>query len=79
MLNKEVYEAAKNCDIEREDVEEAYQGRFSSDEDFTKQLLEDLGEIPTDLPLYVHIDWEATAKAIMIDYCENNGYYFRIN
>ena len=60
-----------------EDVEEAYQGQFSSDEDFVQDLLESCGDIPADLPAYIHIDWESTASDIMMDYMEQDGYYFR--
>jgi antirestriction protein len=56
---------------------EDYQGAYSSDVDFTQQLLEDCGEIPKDLPNYIVIDWEATARQIMWDYSEHNGLYFR--
>lgn len=58
-------------------VEEAYQGEYTSDEEFVQQLLEDTGEIPKDFPAYIHIDWEGTARDIMMDYFEENGYYFR--
>ena len=60
-----------------EGAEEAYQGKYESDEDFTQQLLEDTGDIPKDLPAYVNIDWEGTARDIMMDYGEDSGYYFR--
>jgi len=35
---------------------------------FTRDLLKDHGTIPRDLPWYVVIDWEATAKHIRADY-----------
>jgi hypothetical protein len=31
-------------------------------------MLEDCGEIPKDLPHYIHIDWEATARDVQVDY-----------
>jgi len=58
-------------------MEEAYQGEYDDDEDFTQQLLEDCGDIPKDLPAYVYIDWERTAHDIMMDYFEINRHYFR--
>ena len=73
----EVFEAAKECGIEVESVDEAYNGEYGDDEEFTQQLLEDTGDIPSDLPGYIHIDWEWTAKEIMMDYSEDNGHYFR--
>lgn len=36
--------------------------------DYVQELLEDCGEIPRDLPHYIHIDWEATARNVMVDY-----------
>jgi len=58
-------------------AEEAYQGEYGNDEDFVEQLLEDCGDIPKDLPAYVHIDWVGTARDVMMDYSEQDGYYFR--
>ena len=65
-------------EIENGDFEEAYQGRYSSDEDFVEELLIETGDLPNDLPSYIRIDWEATARDIMMDYEEENGYYFKI-
>ena len=60
-----------------EDAEDAFAGEFSSDQDFAWQLAEDVGDIPRDLPSYIVIDWEATARNIMFDYFEVDGLYFR--
>jgi len=60
-----------------DDMQEAYQGQYSSDEDFVQQLLEDIGSVPSDLPHYVYIDWTRTACDVMIDYFEIDGHYFR--
>ena len=59
-----------------DNMEEAYQGEYSSDEEFTKQLLEGCGDIPK-LAGYIHIDWEQTASDIMMDYIDIDGHYFR--
>jgi antirestriction protein len=56
---------------------EDYMGAYSSDEDFTQELLEMCGDMPKDLPNYIVIDWEATARQIMWDYSEHEGLYFR--
>jgi len=37
-------------------------------EDHARQLLDDCGVIPKDLPHYVAIDWETTAQNIQVDY-----------
>lgn len=38
--------------------------------DYVQELLEDCGEIPRNLPHYIHIDWETTARDIKVDYSE---------
>lgn len=73
----EVFEAAIDCGIQFSDIDEAYQGTHKSDADFAQQLVEDCGDIPKDLPHYIYIDWERTAKDIMMDYSESNTHYFR--
>lgn len=69
--------AGLNADVELENIAEAYNGKWDSDEEFTRDLVESCGDIPKDLPIYIHIDWEATASDIMMDYTEENRYYFR--
>lgn len=83
--DEEVIEAFIECfslgslDIEEvlEKMEEAYVGEFSNDVDFVQELLEGTGCIPESLPAYVHIDWESTARDIMMDYADSNNHYFR--
>lgn len=70
-------DAVKWQDNDLKYFEEAYCGQWVSDEDFVRNLFDDIGIIPKDLPAYIHIDWEWTAKEIMMDYSEENGYYFR--
>lgn len=77
LYDEDILEAARKCDVQIEDIEEAYQGKWDSDEDFTRNLVEGCGDIPNDLPAYIHIDWEWTAKEIMMDYSESGGHYFR--
>mgnify|MGYP001216235134 CR=1 FL=1 len=36
--------------------------------DYVQEMLEDCGEIPRDLPHYIHIDWERTARDVKVDY-----------
>lgn len=36
--------------------------------DYTRELLEDCGTIPKDLPHWVEIDWDATARNVQTDY-----------
>ena len=57
--------------------EESYSGQFDSDEDFARDMAENIGEtIATHWPHYC-IDWEYAARELMYDYCESDGYYFR--
>ena len=37
-------------------------------EDYARELIDDCGVIPKDLPHYVAIDWETTAQNIQVDY-----------
>lgn len=60
-----------------EEAQEAFMGEFKNDEDFAWELTESVGDIPRDLPSYIVIDWEATARNIMFDYFEVDGLYFR--
>lgn len=41
-------------------------------EDYAKELLEDIGALPKDIPDYIVIDWEATADNLAVDYIEVN-------
>lgn len=61
-----------------ENFEESYSGQFTSDEEFARQMAEDTSEMPKDSqwPMYC-IDWEYAARELMMDYMEQDGYYFR--
>lgn len=37
-------------------------------EEYCEQLLEDIGDIPRDIPSYIVIDWEKTADNLRVDY-----------
>tara|TARA_R110002126_G_scaffold105712_1_gene240124 strand:+ start:49 stop:450 length:402 start_codon:yes stop_codon:yes gene_type:complete len=55
--------------------------RDSYFETYARELIEDCGDIPRDLPAYIQIDWQATARNIRTDYtpCEIDGvtYWYR--
>lgn len=36
--------------------------------EYVKEMLADIGDIPRDLPSYIVIDWDTTAKNIKVDY-----------
>lgn len=75
--SEEIAQAAHACDIQPADVDECYAGQWRSDEEFAQHLIKETGGLPKDLPNYIYIDWERTAHDLMMDYSEDNGYYFR--
>lgn len=50
-------------------------------EDYVRELCEDIGYIPKDLPSWIEIDWKATAKNVAQDYSfisyQGEDYYYR--
>lgn len=74
----DVVSAAVSCDIRLSDIDEAYAGSFGDDAEFAQNLCEDCGDVPSNLPSYIYIDWERTARDIMYDYTECDGHYFRM-
>ncbi|MCA6069396.1 antirestriction protein ArdA [Chryseobacterium sp. RG1] len=78
--DSEVFEACIDClgkmDFQSlyEYVNNFYYGEYESDEDFVQYLYED---DTFNIPNWVVIDWEATARSIMFDYFESNGHYFK--
>ncbi|WP_337085739.1 hypothetical protein [Elizabethkingia anophelis] len=58
-------------------MNECYVGEYSDDETFVQSLLEETGDISQNIPSYVCIDWESTARNIMYDYNTSNNHYFR--
>ena len=60
-----------------DEIVESYAGKFDSDVEFAEYLVTEVGELPKDIPAYVYIDWERTAGDIMMDYTEQDGFYFR--
>ena len=59
------------------EIDEAYAGSFRSDADFAEDMAEQLGDIPRDFPSWIYIDWERSARDLMMDYSEQDGHYFR--
>lgn len=49
--------------------------------DYAREMLEDCGEIPRDIPSYIEIDWEATARNVRTDYTpveiDGSTYWYR--
>lgn len=68
-------------DDDLSDFEEAYQGQYKSDIDFAQEQADNIGanvgrNEPMQWPMYC-IDWEYAARELMMDYSEQDGYYFR--
>jgi len=79
----EVIEAAIDCDIPADKIEDAYQGRWESDEDFAYDLWEQCAtkeqqEAANSWPLNC-IDWERAAMDLMFDFNSSNNHYFSRN
>lgn len=76
--NPEAMEAYINAGYDASDFDEAFQGEYSSDEDFAETMAEELGYIQKDVQWpYTCINWEHAARELMYDYFEAGGYYFR--
>lgn len=60
------------------DAEGANHGRYDSDIEFAQELAEELGAVPehANWPNDC-IDWERAARELMMDYFEEDGFYFR--
>ena len=50
-------------------------------EDYCRELVSDIGDLPRDFPSYIVIDWEATAENLLTDYSsvefDGETYYIR--
>jgi antirestriction protein len=77
-FDKEVIEAAIQCGIEIDDIDEAYCGEFVDDKDFAYEQADACGMIDEDAK-WPHscIDWEHAARELMYDYTEYRNHYFR--
>lgn len=81
-INAEAYKAyAEYVGDEYDTVggfEDAYTGKFDSDEDFAQHLAAEMGLIDDNASWpNTCINWGWAAHEIMFDYYESNGYYFR--
>lgn len=74
----DVVSSAIECDIQPSDIDEAYAGEYSSDEDFAQEMAISFGDMQENPQWpYTCIDWEQAARELMYDYSESNGHYFR--
>ena len=73
------YEKLGIGDDDYSDIEEAYSGQYTSDKEFAEEMAENTGTVDfKNLPWPQYcIDWEWAARELMMDYSEQDGYYFR--
>ena len=49
--------------------------------EYAKELVQNIGDLPRDIPSYLEIDWDATAENIKVDYStveiDGDTYYYR--
>ena len=75
-LDAEVAEAANLLGIEPEEAVDGYEGKYDSDVEFAKCLADNLARTDSSWPLN-HIDWDAAARDLVLEYSEEEGHYFR--
>ena len=67
-------------DDDLSDFEEAYQGKYASDEEFAQEQADATTSLSSkEFQAWPHycIDWEWAARELMMDYSEEGRYYFR--
>ena len=73
-----IIKAGLECGIDIDDIEDAYQGEYSSDEVFARQISEDGGySYNNEIWPYTCIDWEYATRELMCDYVTHDNLYFR--
>lgn len=72
------YLAGMGSGTDLSNFEEASCGKFDCDEDFARNMAEEVGAINSEAH-WPHncIDWEQAARELMQDYFEEGGHYFR--
>jgi len=67
-------------DDDLSDFEEAYQGKYQNNEEFAREIHDQTTSMDSKesqaWPYYC-IDWEWAGRELMMDYSEQDGYYFR--
>jgi hypothetical protein len=62
-------------------VEDALLIPFDQFTEYCKDLVQDCGDVPRNLPVYIAVDWDQTAKNMSVDYEEIEitgvSYYYR--
>ena len=63
-------------EVEYDEFQDKYFGHFDSKEEFIDYVLE-LNDNNINIPYWVNIDYENTWDNIMVNFSEENGYYFQ--
>ncbi len=76
-LDAEVFHAGIACGLSTDQVEDAYEGSFSSDEGMAEEHIKSTGMLQ-DVPDYVrtYFDVESFARDMMFEMYSDNGHYF---
>lgn len=78
LYDPEVFAAAAYFDIPADEVEDRYQGEYSSREDFAAEMVESTGlldQVPENIRCY--FDYDAFGRDLLLDgYSEHNDHYF---
>ena len=76
-LDEDVVAAALILGIPENSISEAYQGQFADNIAFAQDMADSIGSSDSFNWPYTCIDWDFAARELMMDYSEENGYYFR--
>lgn len=76
-MDSDAFDAGVACSIDLDKIADAYQGNYSSDEDFAIECAAVMGFFD-EVAVWPEtcIDWKQTAYELMFDYVAENGHYF---
>jgi len=76
-LDEDIVAAAIVLGIPEQSIGEAYQGRFDTNIAFAHDMADNIGSSDSFNWPHTCVDWDFAARELMMDYSEENGYYFR--
>ena len=59
--------------------QDAYYGEYRSGAEFAECFARDCGDIPSELPSWIEIDWKESWRNLEFDFHEYDGYIFNAN
>jgi len=78
-IDEDAFEAGYELGIPLNSISDAYYGQYRNDEDFAYDYAEQAGLIPDNVWPSNCIDWNQAARELMLDFVEQDGYYFYSN